>query len=450
MTKMMDDRYKIQQELGHQTGRRTVLALDMQTGQQVVIKRLWLGEDFDWQDLKLFEREANVLKTLDHPNIPRYLDYLELTSEAGPTFALVQSYIKGRSLEDQLIAGRTFSESDVKRLARSLLEILIYLHGLTPPVIHRDIKPSNILLTDRAGNSPGDVYLVDFGAVQSLAAQEGGTITVVGTYGYMPPEQFGGRVVPASDLYSLGATLIFLVTGQHPSELPQRNLQLQFRQRTGLSPRFADWLEWMTDPGLSRRFDSAQAALAALDDPPPRPDAIAKPEHSQVRLSQTSESLVAIAGRNDLGFLGIAGATLAAFLFGWLMFGTVCGFSVMLPVNLLGAALGGSLFLVLGLPMLRRQQLEVTPRQITFYTVIAGIRWRRRHAPRAAIDRIVLRRAKRLSSQDQVIRTPAKLTIWAGREAFVLAEGLLSEADVYWLADQLSRWLDLPLTTDES
>lgn len=126
----------------------------------------------------------------------------------------------------------------------------------------------------------------------------------------------------------------------------------------------------MTDPGLSRRFDSAQAALAALDNPPPRPDAIAKPEHSQVRL--------------------------------------------------------------------------------TFYTVIAGIRWRRRHAPRAAIDRIVLQQAKRLSSQDQVIRTLAKLTIWAGRDAFVLAEGLLSEADVYWLADQLSCWLDLPLTTDES
>ncbi|MEO0457070.1 MAG: serine/threonine-protein kinase [Cyanobacteria bacterium P01_A01_bin.114] len=450
MTDMIGNRYEIQKELGHQTGRRTVLALDTQTGQQVVIKQLWLGEDFDWQDLKLFEREANVLKTLAHPNIPHYLDYLEITTDLGPTFALVQSYINGRSLEDQLITGRTFSESDVKNLAKSLLEILIYLHGLTPPVIHRDIKPSNILLTDRAGNSPGNVYLVDFGAVQSLAAQEGGTITVVGTYGYMPPEQFGGRVVPASDLYSLGATLIFLATGQHPSELPQQNLQLQFRQRASVSPSFADWLEWMTEPGLSRRFDSAQVALAALDNPPPRPDALVQPANSQVRLTQTSESLIAIAGRNDLGFLGIAGVTVVAFLFGWLMFGTLCGFTVTLPLNLLGAGLGGGLFLALGLPMLRRQRLEITPRQITLYTLIAGIRWRRQQAPKTAIDRIVLRRAQRLSSHDQVIRTPAKLTIWAGRDAFILEEGLLSEADIDWLADQLSRWLDLPLTAEQS
>jgi serine/threonine protein kinase len=135
---------------------------------------------------------------------------LELDEPNG--FVLIQTYVDGRSLEQHLKAGRTFSQTEVEALARSLLEILIYLQEHEPPIIHRDIKPSNILLTDRSGNSPGKVYLVDFGSVQTIAAQAGSTITVVGTYGYMPPEQFGGRVSPASDLYSLGTTLIYLLT----------------------------------------------------------------------------------------------------------------------------------------------------------------------------------------------------------------------------------------------
>ncbi|MBD1874302.1 hypothetical protein H6F75_12480 [Nodosilinea sp. FACHB-131] len=83
-------------------------------------------------------------------------------------------------------------------IAKALLDILEYLYRLQPPVIHRDIKPSNVLLKNRSGNSPGEVYLIDFGSVQTAA--HGGTVTVVGTYGYMPPEQFGGRSLPASDL----------------------------------------------------------------------------------------------------------------------------------------------------------------------------------------------------------------------------------------------------------
>ena len=75
-----------------------------------------------------------------------------------------------------------------------------YLHSQTPPIIHRDLKPSNILLTDRSAHSQGQVYLVDFGSVQAPFLQPTGTLTIVGAYGYMPPEQFGGRAEPASDL----------------------------------------------------------------------------------------------------------------------------------------------------------------------------------------------------------------------------------------------------------
>ncbi|HEY9664171.1 MAG TPA: serine/threonine-protein kinase, partial [Allocoleopsis sp.] len=215
-------RYQIRRQLSRKAGRRSLLAYDLQTQTQVVVKLLTLGNEFEWNDLKLFEREAETLKSLAHPAIPRYLDYFELDLSNSKGFALVQSYIEGQSLEDFVKVGRTFNEAEIKQIARALLDILVYLHGFSPPVIHRDIKPSNVLMGDRSAHSVGQVYLVDFGSVQTLAAQEGGTVTVVGTYGYMPPEQFGGRTVPASDLYSLGATLIYLTTSTHPADLPQK------------------------------------------------------------------------------------------------------------------------------------------------------------------------------------------------------------------------------------
>ncbi|WP_333356323.1 serine/threonine-protein kinase [Microcoleus sp. B3-A4] len=213
-SKIFKERYVMQKQLSKNAGRHTLLARDLHTQELVAIKLLIFGEDFHWDNLKLFEREAQTLQLLSHPAIPRYLDYFDVDTPTGKGFALVQSYIPAKSLEEWLKSGRTFSEAEIKQLAKALLEILRYLHGQQPQVIHRDIKPSNILLANRSGNSVGDVYLVDFGSVQTLAARKGSTITVVGTYGYMPPEQFGGRNVPASDIYSLGATLIYLATGK--------------------------------------------------------------------------------------------------------------------------------------------------------------------------------------------------------------------------------------------
>jgi serine/threonine protein kinase len=264
---ILADRYQCDRRLGKQAGRQTLLARDLKTQQQVVVKLLSFSSDFNWEDLKLFEREVETLKSLSHPAIPRYLDSFEIDTPNRKGFALVQTYIEAKSLQEYLSDGRTFSESEVKQLATALLDILAYLHQRQPPVIHRDIKPSNILLKNRSGNSVGEVYLVDFGAVQTLATQQGKTVTVVGTYGYMPPEQFGGRAVPASDLYGLGATLIALITKQHPADLPQQDLQIEFEQFSQLSPGFTNWLKWMTHPSLERRPTSAQIAKEVLEKP---------------------------------------------------------------------------------------------------------------------------------------------------------------------------------------
>jgi len=315
-SKILKERYVIQKQLSKNAGRRTLLARDLQTQELVAIKLLIFGEDVCWDDLKLFEREAQTLQLLSHPAIPRYLDYFDVDVPTGKGFALVQSYIPAKSLEEWLKSGRTFSEAEIKQLAKALLEILRYLHGQQPPVIHRDIKPSNILLANRSGNSVGDVYLVDFGSVQTLAAKKGGTITVVGTYGYMPPEQFGGRNVPASDIYSLGATLIYLVTGRHPAELSQGNLQIQFESTVNLNPDLIAWLKWMTQPSLNRRLASAKEAVEALENPRQPTDISMvrqKPFGSRIELKKNGENLEVVIPPKKLSFWN----------FYWILIGTL-------------------------------------------------------------------------------------------------------------------------------
>ncbi|MDY6901750.1 MAG: serine/threonine-protein kinase, partial [Cyanobacteriota bacterium] len=261
------DHYVIQKQLGKKAGRKTFLAKDLETQELVVIKLLSFSNGFEWQDLKLFEREAQTLQNLEHPSIPRYLNYFEVKSENFTGFALVQSYIEAQTLEEYVKSGVIFTESEVKQIAFELLNILNYLHSLSPPVIHRDIKPSNILLSDRSGNNIGKIYLIDFGSVQTAVARESQTMTVVGTYGYMAQEQFGDRAVPASDIYSLGATLIYLLTATHPADLPQQDFRIKFEYLTNLSPVFNDWLRLMIEPSLDKRFDSAKNAIEVLEKP---------------------------------------------------------------------------------------------------------------------------------------------------------------------------------------
>lgn len=261
---ILHERYQLKQQLGNNAGRQTWLAVDLagQARERVIVKLLPFSPQIHWDDLKLFEREAQVLKHLKHPCIPNYRDYFSTepsNSSELPWFGLVQDYISGESLQQFLNKGKRFTEAGVKQIAIQLLEILIYLHELSPPVLHRDIKPSNIMWKNYR-----QAYLVDFGAVQEKAKAEGATFTIVGTGGYAPPEQLWGRAVPASDLYALGATLIHLLTGTAPRDLPQREMRLQFLDKASLSPSFAHWIETLTDPAPEQRFSNARTALLAL------------------------------------------------------------------------------------------------------------------------------------------------------------------------------------------
>jgi serine/threonine protein kinase len=440
--KILKQRYQIQKELGRQIGRKTWQAIDLQTQQPVVVKLLLFGEDFDWQDLKLFEREAEILNTLDRPEIPRYLDYFEVDTPTEQGFALVQTYVADRSLEAHMQAGRTFSETEVKHIARSLLAILQYLHAQQPPVIHRDIKPSNILLSDRSGNSPGRVYLVDFGSVQTLAAAEGGTITVVGTYGYMPPEQFGGRCVPASDLYSLGATLIYLATGLHPTELPQQALQIQFRPAAlQLSPAFADWLTWMTEPSPDSRLASASAALSALEKPRSRSiqstqPYLEQPRGSNIQVKQTARQFEILfpASGIGLGFLAFLSLSITA-MFSLLVL-AAGERKVMsdLIFMILGAAIALGLAVWVAVSLCKRVRVNIDATHLFMVGELLGRRWLI-HPPllRSNIDRVEICRLPKLPESVEIVTPTVRYSIPRSQH--------LTLAEKEWLIQEIDQQL---------
>lgn len=254
--------YRILDVLGEGSSGITYRAQTADQG-QVALKALSLRQRADWKAVELFEREAQVLAQLNHPAIPQYLDYFYTDSDTDRTFYIAQALAPGQPLDVLVQKGWRTTEIAVRQIAIQVLKILIYLHSVSPPVIHRDIKPQNLIY-----GADGKIFLVDFGAVQNTyhsTLMRGSTI--VGTYGYMAPEQFRGQATPATDLYGLGATLLFLLTHRSPAELPADCLKINFRAHVNISEYFADWLEKMLEPDITERFPSAQAALSALQHP---------------------------------------------------------------------------------------------------------------------------------------------------------------------------------------
>ena len=439
-------RYRPERRLSKRSGRHTYLAQDLLTSEQVVIKLLLFGPDFDWADLKLFEREAQILQTLSHPAIPQYRDHFEVSFEGGRGLALVQTYIDAPSLQEWMEQGRRFAEPEVRDLAQKLLRILVYLHELHPPVIHRDLKPSNILL-----GSDQQVYLVDFGSVQAAAPREQGSYTVVGSYGYMPLEQFGGRTVPASDLYSLGATLIHLLTGQHPADLPQEGARIVFEQAVHLIPPFRDWLRWMTEPVVADRPASARQALEALEHLDRRPalipsDAAAvptrQPAGSRIQLHKSEQTFQVVIPARQIGVL-----VLLPFAIAWNSFITFFTItSVVLapfPANLVFGlfilpfwTVGLGMVGVILYGLFGKVHLRIDTKYIRLAHEVFGLRFGNVPPSRRwDIDRLEL-----------IPRQSPQLNIWAGNRKYELGAGIpLQEPELEWLASELSRWLKIPV-----
>jgi serine/threonine protein kinase len=251
--------YQIDRVLGQNIygGRVTYLAQDLNSALPVVIKQFQFATTGNtWSDYDAYQREVDLLQQLNHPRIPKYLASWEI-----PTgFCLVQEYKSGTILTN---SGRDFTLDEVKQIAIDILEVLIYLQQQQPPIIHRDLKPENILIDDR------DVYVIDFGFARNNNTELTASSTIKGTLGFMPPEQLFNRpLTTASDLYSLGVTLVCLLTKYKSTEIDRlidHNYRLDLPTHLGhLPPNFLAWLTTITDPNPEARYPDAQTALTAL------------------------------------------------------------------------------------------------------------------------------------------------------------------------------------------
>jgi serine/threonine-protein kinase len=215
---------------------------------------------------ELFEREARTLgKIGNHPQIPRLLDFFE----ERRNFYLVQEYVSGHTIHQEVKKLGLFKEDKIRDFLTEILPVITYIHS--QQVIHRDIKPANILRRDQDGK----LVLIDFGAVKNHVAQmepvEGGeqgsnTQFAVGTSGYAPPEQLAMRPIFASDLYALGVTCVYLMTGKSPKDIEYNPAtgEMMWQKHVQLSKHLTHVLGKMLEVSVRYRYQSVEEVQKAL------------------------------------------------------------------------------------------------------------------------------------------------------------------------------------------
>ena len=253
----------------------------------LVLKIFDIAETDSWKPLDQFKREADTLRALNHPSIPRYIESFDATVEEHMLFVLVMDYIEGETVESYIASGKKFTEDHIERMLAELAAILAYLGSLRPPIVHRDINPRNIIL-----RPDGHIVLVDFSGVQDAirtALYPGATL--VGTAGYIPLEQVSGRATHRSDLFGAASTAVFMLTGRNPADLPMRNLKIDLSGLLYISSRLSRVLQSWLDPDPDRRSLSASQAAAILRGTAPEPTRESQSDFAadEVRLDRIAE-----------------------------------------------------------------------------------------------------------------------------------------------------------------
>ena len=214
----------------------------------------------------LFQREANILgKIGNHPQLPRLLDYFEMSHE----FYLVQEHVSGSTLQKEVKHNGPFTEVGVKQFLKEVLPVVEYIHK--NKIIHRDIKPANLIRRDQ----DKQLVMIDFGAVKDKvnapavdpSDETALTAYAIGTPGYAPPEQMAMRPVYASDIYAIGVTCVYLLTGRSPKDLPYdpQTGELRWQEFAFVSSHFDQILTKMLNISVHNRYQSASDVLRDLD-----------------------------------------------------------------------------------------------------------------------------------------------------------------------------------------
>jgi serine/threonine protein kinase len=250
---LLIDRYRIIEVLGHGGMGSIFRAVDENLGVEVAVKEnLFTIDDYARQ----FRREATILASLRHPNLPRVSDHFSITDQGQ---YLIMDYVEGEDIQERLERVGPFEEEEVVFIGASICDALAYMHSRDPVVLHRDIKPANVRITPR-----GEVYLVDFGLAKII---HGDQTTTTGaramTMGFSPPEQYGAaRTDARTDIYSLGATLYTALTGFTPEDslaqtMDQEELTPVRERNPKISKRVADAIEKALQVHPNDRFQMA-------------------------------------------------------------------------------------------------------------------------------------------------------------------------------------------------
>ncbi|NJM75598.1 MAG: serine/threonine protein kinase [Acaryochloridaceae cyanobacterium RU_4_10] len=293
-------RYRVLDKLGEGSFAETFLSEDehLPDAYRCVIKKLKteVEEEAKLKIAKrLFDEEARTLHQLgSNPNIPQLLAHFEEDGE----FYLVEEYVEGISLYQELSTGQRWSESYVIKLVKDLLDVLKFVHQ--KQVIHRDIKPSNIIRREK----DGQIFLIDFGAVKQVTSQVTDENTmaphtvIVGTPGYMPGEQLRGSPRMSSDVFAVGMIAIYALTGLNPAlgQVPEdeQTAEIIWRDRASVSPEFAAIIDKMVAYDFRQRYPSAQEASDAIQ---------ALTSHRQAE-----DGATVLSDRGNVGFPGDRGS----------------------------------------------------------------------------------------------------------------------------------------------
>ena len=254
----LQDRYYATKIIGQGGFGKTYLAVDKENSNPCVIKQFSFPSSSSTA-LRLFSDEAQQLQSLGvHEQIPTFIDYVEQQDECF----IVQEFVDGNNLEEELTANGAFSEAQIEQLLLDILPVIEFVHK--QGVIHRDIKPENIIRR----KSDQRFILVDFGAAkQATTTALAKTGTTIGSAGYTAPEQAFGKAVKQSDLYSLGVTSIHLLTGMHPFDLVDSsdgNWVWRDYLKRPVSQRLSKIIDKLLERGTKMRYASAAEVLREL------------------------------------------------------------------------------------------------------------------------------------------------------------------------------------------
>lgn len=270
---LLAERYRLLTVIGRGANGITYRAERTKDARLFAVKEIPLRTLESVKAMELFEREARVLRQLQHPAIPAYEDDFVFGDGKAAAMYLVQELVSGRTLEDEASDTR-YDLPRVFAIVAEIAVILDYLHHRAPPVIHRDVKPRNVMRRE-----DGRLALIDFGSVRDAARASGGS-TVAGTFGYMAPEQLAGRASAASDIYGLGALAVRLLTGKEPETFLGEANRMDVRGNVDASEAALALLDAMLDPVASKRPTRA-ADVARRAEALARESTVAKPARAE-------------------------------------------------------------------------------------------------------------------------------------------------------------------------